>query len=54
MDRIVKLVTVLHGRLYQPKRRRRSEHGPGSRGARYGSVPRLRGHVAHSGRLQLD
>jgi hypothetical protein len=22
MDRIVKLVTVLHGRLYQPKRRR--------------------------------
>ena len=23
MDRIVKLVTVLHGRLYQPKKRRR-------------------------------
>ena len=22
MDRIVKLVTLLHGRLYQPKRRR--------------------------------
>jgi hypothetical protein len=23
MERIVKLVTVLHGRLYQPKKRRR-------------------------------
>ena len=48
MDRIVKLVTVLHGRLYQPKR------GDGARAARPASPGGQRGRRLRGRRVERD